>query len=225
MKSKHVAYILGAAAVILAGACFFVAGGKDTEAPVITVSDAKISYVEGQDEKVLLKGVHAEDNKDGDLSEKVFVENIIDLRDGSADVIYAVIDESKNIGKEHRIITYKAKNEETEKPVQQEQQQEASVPELPKEKEEKNEIVQSGKNPAIWLTQNEVKIKQGTEFHELAYVKDLQDDADEKSVLDRKIRIEGDYDVDQKGEYLLKYYVVDSDGNQSNIEELVLIVE
>ena len=225
MKSKHVTYILLGAAVILMITSIILMVTQDKKAPVIQVGDSDISYEEGNDVKELLKDVHAKDNKDGDLTDEIFVNRIIDLKNGKADVIYAVIDESKNIGKAHRIITYTKKEVEAEQPLVEDQESNDSDQKAENEKKEKKEIVQSGKNPAIWLKENEITIKQGERFNPLSYIQDVQDDKDKKTDLDRRISIEGEYDVNKKGEYSLKYFVMDSDGNQSNIEELLLTVE
>ena len=219
MESRHVTYILTGMAVILAVVAIFLTVKQDKKAPVITVGKTEISYIDGNDKQELLKDVKAEDDKDGDLSDQIFVERLIDLKDGRANVIYAVVDQNKNVGKANRIISYTTNSSvnETVSIETENQEEEAQM--------EKKEIIQSGKNPAIWLTQNKVTIKQGEKFNELSYIKDVQDDKDEKSELNRRISIEGEYYTNKKGEYILKYFVLDSDKNQSNIEKLILTVE
>lgn len=79
--------------------------------------------------------------------------------------------------------------------------------------------------PVLTLVNDTVEIKAGEEFDLLAQVKDVSDDKDDRYILYRDIQIRGEYNVNIPGEYILKYSVIDTDGNESKIRELKLIVK
>lgn len=79
--------------------------------------------------------------------------------------------------------------------------------------------------PVLTLVSDTVEIKAGENFDLFAQVKDVSDDKDDKYILYRDIQIRGDYNVNIPGEYILKYSVLDTDGNESEIKELKLIVK
>ena len=68
MKHRLVLMTLIAGCVLFAAAGALVYLGKDRTAPEITIKKEEISYTEGEDTTVLLTGVTAKDNIDGDLT-------------------------------------------------------------------------------------------------------------------------------------------------------------
>ena len=82
-----------------------------------------------------------------------------------------------------------------------------------------SELVSTGV-PVIRLLKYKVHLPVGESFVPLAYVEAI-DDKDEAS---RRIRVSSDYNMNEPGTYELDYYLIDSDGNQSNIEKLTLVV-
>lgn len=79
--------------------------------------------------------------------------------------------------------------------------------------------------PVLTLVSETVEIKAGEKFDLFAQVKDVSDDKDDRYILYRDIQIRGDYNVNIPGEYILRYSVLDTDGNESEIKELKLIVK
>lgn len=65
----------------------------------------------------------------------------------------------------------------------------------------------------------------GTPVDQLSYVSDIQDDVDATNTLYRQIQIEGNVDSNTPGTYELTYYVVDSNGNESNRAVLTIVVQ
>ena len=60
---------------------------------------ADLTYQEGQGYGELLKGVSAEDNRDGDLTDEVFVDRVVQIKDGKGNRIRnGVMDKAKNVG-------------------------------------------------------------------------------------------------------------------------------
>lgn len=81
---------------------------NDSIAPVISMEkkEIKVSVEDGDD--VLLEGITAKDNKDGDVSSTVTIDNISSFNgDGKRYVTVAAFDTSNNVGKATREITYK----------------------------------------------------------------------------------------------------------------------
>ena len=61
---------------------------RDTKAPVISVPTEMITYEEGSDKALLLAGVTASDDRDGDVTANVRIYDIAVMEDGhSAQVI------------------------------------------------------------------------------------------------------------------------------------------
>lgn len=240
MEGKVVTGILAAAGAVLLGASLVVMTGQDRTPPVIKVGKAELTYTEGDSYDGLLADVTAKDDKDKDLTDKVFVDRIITTADGGhAVVIYGAIDSSNNVATVKRTVNYaaepgaeKPKEEEVSQEEQKvdaskEQQAEEEKKEEPKEeqKEEKGELVPNGKSPAIRLKANSATIKAGGAFDALSYVENIVDDSDSRDELYKHIHIDGKYNTKTPGTYTMKYYATDKNGNASNIETFTLTVE
>lgn len=82
---------------------------KDKQGPRITLPADRILYHEGADISVLLDGVTAFDNIDGDVSDSLMVEAVYPSANGrTAKVVYAALDSSNNVTKEQRMVDYEA---------------------------------------------------------------------------------------------------------------------
>lgn len=80
---------------------------SDNTAPVITMDKEVLTVSVYDDEDVLLEGVSAADNKDGDLTSSVVIESKTPLSaDGYRVITYAVIDKKGNVGRAERKVTY-----------------------------------------------------------------------------------------------------------------------
>lgn len=246
MEGKVVTGILVAAGAVLLGASMVVMTGQDRTPPVIKVGDAELTYTEGDSYDGLLADITAEDNKDKDVTDKVFVDRIITTADGGhAVVIYGVMDSSKNVATAKRTVNYTAQAG-TDKPLEEEPEKEepkkdTSDEQAPTEKseeekaaeeakeeentEDKGELVPNGKSPAIRLKANEATIKAGASFDALSYVENIVDDKDSRDELYKHIHIDGKYNTKTPGTYTMKYYATDKNGNASNIETFTLTVE
>lgn len=79
----------------------------DEEAPEIVCAEDSIEVSVEDPEEKLLEGVTASDNRDGDLTKNIIVENIgLFMSDGSRTITYAVCDSSNNTGRASRTLTY-----------------------------------------------------------------------------------------------------------------------
>jgi len=235
MKSK-ITIVLTIVTLALIFLCASSTLMKDRQAPEILVPEVMITYMEGSDESVLLEGVTAKDDKDGDISSNVRIYDIAVLEDGTrAQVTYAVYDSSYNLGKGSRVVLYqeapdeepeiKEEPETTEEPEPQPETTEAPVEtteEIPAGYEDLP--LESDGSPVIRLTTHDVRIDVGGEFYSMDYVEDAVDLEDSREELYRNMYLEGEYHTDTAGEYELTYYCVDSDGHVSNYAKLKLIV-
>ncbi len=223
MRQRLLVLVLAAGCIALGVIAFFVRIGQDRTPPEITLKKEEITYTEGEDYEILLKGVSAKDNVDGDLSDQVFVDRIVPVGENSAVVYYGVMDKRNNVGTAKRKITYHpaVKEEEAEQPedVPVEEQPSEEVPPEPEG------LQPNGNIPAIALNTDQAAIPIGTEFDVLSVVQDVADDIDGRDSLYQRISVDGWYDVNTPGAYELYYYVTDSEGNVSEPKTLILTVQ
>lgn len=170
---KIIVTILAVLSAILACVFFWLKGQGDYTPPVISFPHNEITFTEGEDKDILLKGVTAIDETDGDVSDTLVVESVIPMRDElRATVIYYAKDKSNNVGKATRTISYLT--EETKEWA-----------ELPTEDQE-DELEQDGKTePAISKEGAEKGVKNDTKEDT---EKDLEnkDNTEDQKVTDSK---------------------------------------
>lgn len=233
MKQEKLVAVLVAGCLVLGGVALIVRGSHDRVAPVIKVKKADITYQEGQGYGELLKGVSAKDNRDGDVTDDVFVDRIVPIKDGKAIVYYGVLDKAKNVGTAQRKVSYVAngaaqtdtapKAEDTGS--QDSNQSEDAIAHQEDTANANNDLTPSGEAPVIALTTDQVTIAAGTGFDLMSVVKGVVDNSDDADSLSTRISVDGEYDVDTPGSYTLQYYVIDSDGNTSEAKTLTLNVQ
>ena len=242
MKKGLVAMLLLACAALLAGNVVIYIG-KDRNGPEITVPQEELTYVAGSDTSALLSGVTAVDDRDGDVTSTVTVESIIPNEDQTgASVIYVAKDSKNNVTKATRLISYaadagQAAAQEAEAAAQQATQEAAAADQTAASGEDaqtaddgaaQNEAAIAAlpaESPRFYLTQYSVEVERGAELNRLGYVQDITDDKDSRDELYQGIQISGEVDTNTPGEYMLEYYVVDSDGNTSNTAQLKVAVK
>ena len=234
MKQQKFVAILVAACLVLGGAAIVVKLSQDREAPVIKVKKADITYQAGQGYEELLKGVSAEDNHDGDLTKEIFVDRVVQVKDDQAVVYYGVTDKAKNVGTAKRTVKYVADasaegqvKADTDTEQSEEAKADAPAPEAQPETatDNKDELVPTGEAPVIALTTDHVTIAAGTEFDLMSVVKGVADSNDDADMLSTRISVDGEYNTGTPGNYTLQYYVMDSDGNPSEVKTLTLTVQ
>lgn len=233
MKQEKLVAVLIAGCLVLGGAALIVRGTQDRQAPVIKVKKADITYQEGQGYGELLKGVSAKDNRDGDVTDNVFVDRVVPIKDGKAIVYYGVMDKAKNVGTAQRKVNYLengssqtdvASKSENPAPEDANQSQDTAAHQEDTSKEN-NDLIPTGEAPVIALTTDQVTIAAGTEFDLMSVVKGVADNSDDADALSTRISVDGEYDVNTPGSYTLQYYVIDSDGNISEAKTLTLNVQ
>lgn len=201
--------------------------GPEIELP----ADGDVTYAEGSDTAPLLEGVTATDEKDGDVTDSLMIENIFPNDDHtSASVVYAAKDSHNNVSKATRRVNYKAAAEDT--PAENESAPAAEEPQKNDTEGTKNETdaqmeieALPAESPKLYLNTYEVTVEAGKDLDKTSYIKEMTDDADSQESLFNQIEIDGDVDTAVPGDYTLTYHVTDSDGNRSNAAVLTVHVQ
>lgn len=201
--------------------------GPEIELP----ADGDVTYAEGSDTAPLLEGVTATDEKDGDVTDSLMIENIFPNDDHtSASVVYAAKDSHNNVSKATRRVNYKAAAEDT--PAENESAPAAEEPQKNDTEGTKNETdaqmeieALPAESPKLYLNTYEVTVEAGNNLDKTSYIKEMTDDADSQESLFNQIEIDGDVDTAVPGDYTLTYHVTDSDGNRSNAAVLTVHVQ
>lgn len=225
---------------------------SDRKGPEIAVpSGADVTYEEGSDTALLLEGVTATDDRDGDVTDSVVIENIFPNDDCTgASVIYAAKDSHNNVTKVTRRVNYKAAGDVTAPEENTEAEGSDAAPAenaeaegsdaAPAAEEAQQNDTEGVKNetnakmeiealpsesPRMYLNTYETTVKAGSELDKISYIKEITDDADSQETLFTEIQVDGEVDTATPGDYTLTYHVTDSNGNQSNMAVLTVHVQ
>lgn len=234
MKRK-IAAIMLILCLGLTGITCFLLFSSDKDAPVIKFTQ-DIVYCEENGYGDLLKGVKATDETDGDVSDSLLVEKVYpNQEENTALVVYVAKDHSNNIVKENKVVSCKKEEKVQEKKLEDAQKNNAeiSAPTIPEESTEslssddKLDSQQSSTEyPKITLSEEKITLDKGQDFNRISFVKNIEDDKDDKNDLYKEIQIKGDeVDTNTSGTYNMIYYVIDSDGNRSNEAVLTVVVK
>ena len=216
--------IMGILCVLLGVGIAFMWNKQDRVAPVITIPDTQSYYGEGDMENLLV-GVQAHDDRDGDVSASLYMKISADEDKGKVYLTYYAKDHSNNVSKATREVEAVAPRAQLVEEVAPELTPEAKPELTPEATQIPTVSAEDSSGPQIVLTEDHVIVTSGTEINRLVYVKEVVDDKDSREELFRNIRIEGEVDTAMHGNYELIYYVIDSDGNQSNEAKLKVTVE
>lgn len=103
-QDKVIGIILAVMSVILVVVCAVLYIGMDRAAPTIEFQASSFDYLEGMDQSALLRGVSAYDSNDGDVTERIVIEKIIENKENNTVVVfYAVSDKAGNAAKASRV--------------------------------------------------------------------------------------------------------------------------
>ena len=233
--------------VCAGGATVYQKLSADRVAPQI-VFEEDLTYHDGMTNEELLKGVKAEDAKDGDVSDSLVVEACSpDPAQGQAIVRYVARDARNNVARVNRVLSYDGYEQETESETEKRKEsavtkhsEKETAAETDSEKEDQSESETEFESeteteteseelepgaPGIRLSENHAQISVGSNFNPLNYVASVSDDSDDKYTLWRDIQLSGDYDVNKAGVYHLTYYVINSQGIRSNSAKFTLTVK
>lgn len=125
---------------ILGGGFFAIRSTMDRVAPEISFSEEQAEYHLSDTKEVLLQGVTASDDVDGDVTDTLVVENVFtDDAKGQATVVYVAKDSSNNVTKTSRFMIWNPENNETETESETETEVVTEAPQTEPETEEESE--------------------------------------------------------------------------------------
>lgn len=108
---KRINKVIIAAFIVTCAAFGIYTGGtymeKDTDGPVITMKKESIKASIEDSDKKLLKGIKAQDEKDGDVSDSLIIESMQMGEDGNCTITCAAFDKSNNVSKASRTVVFK----------------------------------------------------------------------------------------------------------------------
>lgn len=222
--NRGIIAVLGIGCFIFGGIAICMNLTEDHTPPEIHFPNQEISYREGDSYDTLLEGVTATDDRDGDVTKSLVIEKVYIGEEGEDSVaVYVAKDKSNNIARSTRTIV--VTDSESVEDITED-------PGLPVEENGVSEegMVQenmsSSESPHITLKQNSITVNAGESVDRMSFVSEITDDKDSQDDLWRNVQITGDeLNVNVPGQYRLIYYVVDSEGNKSNEEELVVTVQ
>ncbi|MFQ9510156.1 MAG: hypothetical protein ACLRZ7_04400 [Lachnospiraceae bacterium] len=215
----------GIAAVLIVLAAIVILGEKKVR-PTIYFSLEQVDYREGDNFDKLKEGVTAMDGDGNDISDSIYVEGVIPLRNGTeAKVYYVARDAHNNMVKEERIVSYITSGTQGDEKNTVDEENQAKTESIESTvADNANENIQSDGKPVVTLKVDTTTIPVGSAFDIVSFVQDITDDKDSRSDLFKRIMVDGSYDVNQAGTYQLKIYVKDSDGNYSDKQMFALVV-
>ena len=249
MEAKKIVAVVGAIDVVLLVVCLVLYLGKDRKGPEIFFDEKKqIEYAEGMDEALLLEGVTAVDEKDGDVSDSLLVEKVAGTNGKEVIVTYVARDGANNVGKASRAFTVVSSygggdilpvEEETfetgdmlgtEGATETEtgSNEEGSSGEEEGQDENQGEGDNEGEpvdsNPVLVLNADMIETKKGVAPNWNEVIETMSDDKDDYNTLYNNLKLEGQVKLNETGEYHVTLYTVDSDGNRSEARNLVVRV-
>ena len=249
MEAKKIVAVVGAIDVVLLVVCLVLYMGKDRKGPEILFDEEKqIEYAEGMDEALLLKGVTAVDEKDGDVSDSLLVEKVAGTNGKEVIVTYVARDGANNVVKASRSFTVAGSYGGGDiLPVEEETLETGDMPgtegatetetgsneegssveeegQDEKQGEGNNEGEPVGPNPVLVLNADVIETKKGVAPNWNEVIETMSDDKDDYNTLYNNLKLEGQVKLNETGEYPVTLYTVDSDGNKSEVINLVVRV-
>lgn len=192
------------------------------ENETLFLTDNEISEVLKKDYSCLMDGVRATDNKDEDISDYVIVYSANIYNNSYAIINYRVLDRSGNIAVNSRLAYLKSPEEIYNALLTSATNAAAdAVTEWVEEDVVNNE--NTDEMPILEM-EKIVNLEIGESFDPLDYLLVLKDDKDSFESLWENCYMEGTYDLNTAGIYPLRFFVTDSDGNESNTAVLILTV-
>ena len=94
------------AIVIIAALIFRIKAGTDELPPVISFPEGAVSYTQGEDLQILLSGVTAIDERDGDVTDSIIISSLSVTGDGKAIAVYNAKDSSNNVAMAERSVQF-----------------------------------------------------------------------------------------------------------------------
>ena len=230
---KRWGILIGLFAAAAVAGCFFMGVLKDDHGPEITFGSELPVYQGNTTDPELLSNVKAVDNRDGDVTDTVYVDSVRISEDGSrAKVTYVAVDKSNNVTRASQDLSCNGtsqKNADAQSSSAGDGGDETTQTENNNINDTADKPVvdsaepENPEAPVIKLNTDTVTLGVKDDFSYNDYVESMTDDKDDSASLSRRLHLDGDYQTKAAGTYEIIYSVRDSDGNQSNEAKLTLI--
>ena len=249
MEAKKIVAVVGAIDVVLLVVCLVLYLGKDRKGPEIFFDEKKqIEYAEGMDEALLLEGVTAVDEKDGDVSDSLLVEKVAGTNGKEVIVTYVARDDANNVGKASRAFTVAGSygggdllpveeetfetgdmpgtegDTETEAETNEEENSGEEEGQDENQGEGNNEGEPAGPNPVLVLNADVIETKKGVAPNWNEVIEIMSDDKDDYNTLYNNLKLVGQVKLNEEGDYPVTLYTIDTDGNKSENKNLIVKV-
>ena len=228
---------------------------EDKTAPGIQIDQNKIDYKPDCDDSVLMAGVTAVDDVDGDVTDEVVITKRISLLGGQMEQVgYAVSDKSGNVttfdvvyymldNGQYRILLYEQYSEYMREKIENgeittepkkesdttspegEENSTLSEDEQTTSGEQSTTYDLSGEKPIIILKQNEISVTAGETINWVSYIDDIYDDKDDRSTLFTRVSLTNMDDMTVPGDYVQGLVCTDMDGNLSEVASIMVHVK
>ena len=249
MEAKKIVAVVGAIDVVLLVVCLVLYIGKDRKGPEIFFDEEKqIEYAEGMDEALLLEGVTAVDEKDGDVSDSLLVEKVAGTNGKEVIVTYVARDGANNVGKASRAFTVVGSygggdilpveeetfetgdmpgtegDTETEAETNEEENSGEEEGQDENQGEGNNVGEPAGPNPVLVLNADVIETKKGVAPNWNEVIEIMSDDKDDYNTLYNNLKLVGQVKLNEEGDYPVTLYTIDTDGNKSENKNLIVKV-
>ena len=254
MNAKILTITLTIVTLGIVGTAVFLYSQQDYDRPVIAFANENLTYLENMDNQILLDGVTAYDENDGDVTGSLIIEKVVmNKEENTVLVTYAAKDCSNNVCKVKRkwdledgninpediveseesadeddIISDNAIISSNTAQIENEVENEAEDEAIQEQEEEQQQELEQqqpvDEAPTLQILADEANITAGSAFDLYAMVGTLSDDIDSEEILRGRVHIEGEFNPGTPGDYTLTYYVVDTTGILSEKSTLVIHV-
>ena len=253
MEGKRVYALLVLLLACIFAGCVLIVIFSDRNAPEIIFSEAGMvsEYTDDMDTEVLLQGVQAYDEEEGDVTDSLTIINIIVLENGEyIKVTYAAKDSQNNVAQKSKKIRYLGDENFINVSVVEGESQRENEVQIPEETtpvtqettEPTADFTQPGGSgtpvkinqeqvkttgiPQIELLYTDYVVKVGETFGTAEGLDMVSQTFDDKDQVSNRIVINGIKNVNTsvEGQYVLEYSVSDTEGNRSEVQTLTLHV-
>lgn len=239
MRNRQLNMVLLCVCIVLAIICCVLAITERNENPYFRAENVALVYSEEMSDQDFLEGLSAYDREDGEISNKIIIRSKMKSAENFT-VVYIVKDSNNNQATYTRIYqinsedetqtsveneTSQVEGEETESVTEESAQQSEAESGSETSQENEEPVDTNPEAPVLVLDGNSAVISAGSSFNYWDYIASVEDNKDDSQYLSNQIVVDGQYNTNVPGTYELTFWVLDSDGNRSASQTLLLIVE
>lgn len=214
--------------LILIAAIIYMDRKKDKVPPEIFIEQEAMILTEDEiqsildgNQDVLMEGVTANDDRDGDITDEIFIYSVTPKNDNLYAIVnYRVLDHENNVGSANRIAYLKTPKEMHAIVMARYHNQGRED-----EKEENSKVDDAAYQAPVLKMRKEAVIAVGENFDPAPYIIEISDNKDSIQVLQKNAKVDGVIDVNTPGTYEVVFTLIDSDGNYSEPASIFVTVQ